>query len=481
MATEKAESQLPWLQSADGEKVEEDEESFFGPSWLKSLGATMAEEETPATTAFASETQTQRVAKPEYADPQYEELQNTPSVPETNPYEMWSQTSLNNAPNIHEQTPWAPAEPAVPVQNIQYEIGSSREDVYASGMMLPTSSLDLPTEQAVPFPTAQKDAEQNIMTTLEELEESLRSKGFLPLEPNALSTLAAQTQESSVSSHGLDTLKAPEAYDTQDFQQSALGQESQETMGAVSLSSALAQLGNFGQELPPPVAPSLASSLEIVEQNEEPSWLQALKNSSASATPAVLKRPTWSDTSIEPYTPAAPASGLIQPAVGELQQTVQTPTMYVNPLLENELETTMKRPAIRLQPMQHQSAPSQRQGQSHSIAHSQSGERIETVARLTKAPYENPSYQDRLVKGYQYQLVGNYDEAMQEYRLIIRSATDLLSEVISNLRALLKLAPNYTAGYRVLGDAYMRQGEYLQAMEVYNKALTMTKKVKTQA
>jgi tetratricopeptide (TPR) repeat protein len=88
------------------------------------------------------------------------------------------------------------------------------------------------------------------------------------------------------------------------------------------------------------------------------------------------------------------------------------------------------------------------------------------------------SYKERLLKGYQHQLAGAYDEAMQEYRSIIRNAPDLLAEVVSNLRALLKLAPKYSAGYRVLGDAYMRQGEYLQAMEAYNKALTMAKKVK---
>ena len=46
------------------------------------------------------------------------------------------------------------------------------------------------------------------------------------------------------------------------------------------------------------------------------------------------------------------------------------------------------------------------------------------------------------------------------------------------MRALLKIAPKYSAGYRVLGDAYMRQGEYLQAMEAYNKALTMAKKAR---
>ncbi len=70
---------------------------------------------------------------------------------------------------------------------------------------------------------------------------------------------------------------------------------------------------------------------------------------------------------------------------------------------------------------------------------------------------------------------------MAEYRIIIRNAPELLSEVISNLRALLKLSPRYSAGFRVLGDAYMRQGEYLQAMESYNKALSIAKKQEVRA
>ena len=67
---------------------------------------------------------------------------------------------------------------------------------------------------------------------------------------------------------------------------------------------------------------------------------------------------------------------------------------------------------------------------------------------------------------------------MQEYRIVIRNAPELLTDIVSNVRALLKLAPKYATGYRVLGDAYMRQGEYLQAMEAYNKALTMAKRAK---
>ena len=91
------------------------------------------------------------------------------------------------------------------------------------------------------------------------------------------------------------------------------------------------------------------------------------------------------------------------------------------------------------------------------------------------------SNKERLLRGYQFQLAGAYDDAMQEYRTIIRNAPELLDEIISNVRALLKLAPKYSAGFRVLGDAYMRHGEYLQAMEAYNKALTIAKKAKSQS
>ena len=499
MVTEEAEIQPSWLRPADTDKVEDDEESSFGPSWLKSLGATtMAEEEPPATTlppaptASTTEAIVPHVAQPEPTDWQYEEQQ-TPSVPETNPYELWSQPNFNNSPKIYEQTPWIVTEPTQESQNTPFEIESSLEHSYTSG---PLSSTNLSTEQS-----AQKDVEQNLVTTLEELEQSLRSKGFIPLENNSLTTLAAQTEESPTSAHDADTMKAAEGYEAQDFQQAASKQEQQEpqeAFGTLSLSSALAQLGNFTTEPPPPTTPSLASSFETLDKNDEPSWLQALKTVPSPTIPAIPTTPTWPDPSIEPYAPATyqnnlpetpsvqrepiatPPNNPLPPVEKQPPQIVQSPAMQANPLLENELETTMKRPAIRLQPLQKQTSPSQRAAQPHIISRSQSRERIQPATPVAKPTNENPSYQDRLVKGYQYQLVGNYDEAMQQYRFIIRGSNDLLAEVISNLRALLKLAPNYAPGYRVLGDAYMRQGEYLQARDVYEKALTATKRIKSQ-
>ena len=135
----------------------------------------------------------------------------------------------------------------------------------------------------------------------------------------------------------------------------------------------------------------------------------------------------------------------------------------------------MKRPAVRLQSMLHSVAPHDTANLSNKVRRSERGE--SKVGKTTENGDLN--YKDRLLKGYQHQLVGDYDEAMQEYRLVIRGAPELLDEVISNLRALLKLAPKYSIACRVLGDAYMRQGEYLQAMEAYNSALTMAKKAKS--
>src|SRR5262249_41028761 len=162
-------------------------------------------------------------------------------------------------------------------------------------------------EQPLQVEPVQKEAEQNLLTTLEELEQSLRSKGFIPLQPNALSTLAAQTQANVIPPQEPAAMQVPEEYNAPQAPQSVISRQEpqQETLDTSALSSALAQLGNFAKEPPPdhPVAPSLASSLERLEQNEEPSWLQALKSSST--PPAVPTTPTWPNPSIEPSAPVA--------------------------------------------------------------------------------------------------------------------------------------------------------------------------------
>ncbi len=255
--------------------------------------------------------------------------------------------------------------------------------------------------------------DERMLMTLENLEHQLHAEGFIELEPGSLSTIAQSAQEPT-------------------------------------LSSALAQLGNLAASpspqptTPVDITPPLSPAIVPAVQPSQPLW---------PATPDPVP-----NQSSGPYTGAP------------MQPTVMPPDP-ADILLDSELETTMKRPAVRLQPMQQRSAA--QRDQLMLIGKERSGE-----SPAGNVGESHISHRERLLKGYHYQLAGDYDAAMQEYRTIIRSTSDLLDEVISNVRALLKLAPKYSAGYRVLGDAYMRQGEYLQAMEAYNKALTMTKKSK---
>lgn len=298
------------------------------------------------------------------------------------------------------------------------------------------------------------EAEEQHRATLENLEQNLLSQGFVPLQPGSLSTIAQEP----------------------------------------SLPSALAQLGNLApppaQPVEPP-QPAATSRITVPLNPSEPVPPWRARPSTPSQAPAA-EAPA--SPTVEPAsTPGAalPQDAPIQPAQqgetppNQVHETADTPVANTQPavpatpayradaLLEQELETTMKRPAVRLQPMPSSATSTD---QPYLAGRGRPGER----GTGGKAAEGNLSNKERLVRGYQCQLAGAYDDAMQEYRIVIRNAPELLDEVISNVRALLKLAPKYSAGYRVLGDAYMRRGEYLQAMEAYNKALTIARRAKSQ-
>ena len=282
------------------------------------------------------------------------------------------------------------------------------------------------------------EQEAAYITTLETLEQSLLTQGFVPLQPGSLSTIAQGTTPPAATG----PLSA------------APGEGDQDAVGTAP--AAQAQPGS------PPVP---SAQPEHTMQGGQATWGGQESQASAEPSPVSIQPEGLGTTN--PPIEAAPAS----PGVPAAQQNAElAPAYSLDMLLDSELETTMRRPAVRLQPMQ--AAPSQ-PDQTYAPA-------ARSVDYSTRDADSKLSNKERLVKGYQLQLAGAYDNAMQEYRTLIRNAPESLGEVISNLRALLKLAPRYTAGYRVLGDAYMRQGEYLQAMEAYNKALTIAKKAKSQ-
>jgi tetratricopeptide (TPR) repeat protein len=308
------------------------------------------------------------------------------------------------------------------------------------------------------------EADQAQMATLEHLDNNLLSQGFVPLQPGTLNTFA----------------ETP------------------------SLSSALAELGNFPANPVTPETP-LTQASETFLQPLDASKTDTLSTSPAdnlrqveAVTPWVntiqpdagqsfeeqtqqsaVEESTIENNSNIPETPAQ--NSVVEEISGQIstpveipveKATLEAPTISAyraDELLENDLETTMKHPAIRLQSMQ------------QSAQYPDALSILGRVGELGKAQNENVTNKERLLRGYQFQLAGAYDDAMAQYRIIIRNAPEFLGEVISNVRALLKLSPRYSAGFRVLGDAYMRQGEYLQAMEAYNKALTIAKKAKVQS
>ncbi len=412
----------------------DDEEAFFfGPEWLKSLGATTMDspsllEEEIATSPASKRTQPLVANQPQTVSSlQAEDEVATPSIT--------SEAALVSTP------PVVP-EPA-PVE------AETKEQMSVENW------LDRAAQRLA-------QPEQNILTTLEELEKDLRSQGFMPLEPGALASLAQSTQEPS-------------------------------------LSSALAQLGNLIPQSTNEVQPAQAAQPETTPAiaEAEPLWptsttanaFAAMTSSAANKPQDMPPAPISHLDALSNYVSRLPAQAPFRAeptpvhvdALSSLvSNTVPSPTFNApmaptgvpaTPTVQDiELETTMKRPAVRLQGMQQ---PAIQKNQVISKG------RPNSSSTTNKASEGNLNYKDRLLKGYQYQLAGSYDDAMQEYRIIIRNAPDLLGEVVSNMRALLKLAPKYAAGYRVLGDAYMRQGEYLQAMEAYNKALTMAKKAKS--
>jgi tetratricopeptide (TPR) repeat protein len=379
---------------------QEDEDFSFGPAWLRSLGATSMDDLLPSEPEIqqnnlskepllqayvdTSMPSTQSDATDEPYNDQYDSLQEPPVAPIAQDFTLSSgqitQKAVQNDPVMQEPT---------------------QQDAFSEK---PKTPAEIWLSQAAEM-LSQPD--QNLTTTLETLENELRTQGFVQLEPGMLSTVA------------VDQLETQE-----------------------------------GEEETP------ASSAEEMQNSpeDEPLWpaasqASARAGSEVHATPALTSVPLAA--SVQRPEPTSVAHAY--------------PTQY-DPLVDTDLETTMKRPVVRLQAMQPRS----------SVPHNQpmSKQRSNEQAAPGKTPDGNLSNKERLIRGYQHQLAGSYDDAMQEYRVIIRNAPELLGEVVSDLRALLKLAPRYAPGYRVLGDAYMRQGEYLQAMEAYNKALTMARKAK---
>src|SRR5579859_31289 len=108
----------------------------------------------------------------------------------------------------------------------------------------------------------------------------------------------------------------------------------------------------------------------------------------------------------------------------------------------------------------------------------------DAVAFAAPAPEPEPApappgpasddYAGRLSVARDRRAAGNLDDALGEYRIILKNAPDLLGDVMDELNESLTDAPEHPEVHRLLGDAHIRQGDYLSALESYNRAVALT-------
>jgi tetratricopeptide (TPR) repeat protein len=94
-------------------------------------------------------------------------------------------------------------------------------------------------------------------------------------------------------------------------------------------------------------------------------------------------------------------------------------------------------------------------------------------ARADDEP-EPSDYAGRLDRARGRRANGQLEDALGEYRVILKNAPDLLAEIVSELQESMMAAPENPEVHRLLGDARIREGDYLSALESYNRAVALT-------
>ena len=82
-------------------------------------------------------------------------------------------------------------------------------------------------------------------------------------------------------------------------------------------------------------------------------------------------------------------------------------------------------------------------------------------------------YMGRLRLARRRRASGRIEDALMEYRSLLRDSTDSLDDLIHDLRDMSGETDNSEI-HRLLGDAYIREGNYLNALEAYNRALALS-------
>ncbi|GHO45610.1 tetratricopeptide repeat protein [Ktedonospora formicarum] len=311
---------------------DEDDDSF-GPAWLKSIGAASMElsREMPAIPARPQPTPVEppKPKEPEIEAPVSQEpviqpgpapsdlfTQPTPApsdlfaqpepsqpdVPFSDPSDPWAfPGNLSSQPGDSNGMPEWANQLLTPSGGAQDQAAPSWLDQLshnASAQPMPEPPAPEPT-----LPDQEQPSEHSVVASLEDLEKSLYSQGFVPLEPNSLSSLVQGQgggeepgQEFPVSQqepHFPQESVPPSPFSEPDFLQELQDWRSQKESQESSLSSALAALTgmNSQPQSEEPVVPPQVPVSPV--QPEQPEWASMLGAAPASGPLAQPEQPSW--------------------------------------------------------------------------------------------------------------------------------------------------------------------------------------------
>jgi hypothetical protein len=93
------------------------------------------------------------------------------------------------------------------------------------------------------------------------------------------------------------------------------------------------------------------------------------------------------------------------------------------------------------------------------------------AAPPTIAPTDYPA---RLDAARTLREAGSLDDALVEYRALLKNAPDLLPDVLGDIEAALDEHPEHPELHSLLSDARIRQGDYMAALESLNRSVSLT-------
>ncbi len=333
-----------------------------------------------------------------------------------------------NIAHPHGET-WVDDAPDAPIEDV--ETGALPADVAAE---MPSSAPI--AEPELTANGAQHEEEPASPVTLEALERGFAQSGFqsFELHPGGLAAMSSVTDDAVPS--------AAEPYDAPEPAHEAASVPFATPQHDDPAPSEWASADDWANDAAPAHdAPAAEWSLE----DQETGPLSVVETGPVEALPAAASQP------LEPASaPAEEVAGERQPA-GDATSAQHAPEIVVEPQ-----EQAVPLTDVDVSDTRSPSVP------------------LDVPGAASEPALAHDDYAGRLALARQRRGDGQMDDALTEYRIILKNSPDLLADVMGDLRDSLAEQPEHPELHRLLGDAHIRQGDYLSALESYNRAVALT-------